>query len=459
MNSKLKRSNLLITILVTLFINMISMTHSQASSDMKKIQKIINHKLNAEKMGIGVAVVVIDGVKTEFHNFGISQLETNNQINKNTLFEIGSITKTFTATALASMVKEGKVKLNDPIQKYLPKGVLSPSKNGKPITLLSLANHSSGLPRLPTNMPMKDQLDPYADYTVEMMYEFLNNHQLEYTVGTKQEYSNLGFGILGHVLTLIDNSTYQEMIEARVLKPLKMKSTFANVPETKQQYLSKGHNSALKETKPWQLETLAGAGALKSSSEDMALYLRDNISRILLNEEFTLTQTLTNIQSEPNIALAWMQNSHKNKKFFMHDGGTGGFRSFIGFDKENKKGIVILTNSEFDMNDVGYHYLDNSLDAIELITPKNIELTTEQLTKLNGKFELVPGFILSITNKDNQLYAQATGQQKLSLTAISSTEFINRAVKAKIVFKVDSQNKAQSLTLFQAGQELPGVKQ
>ena len=154
MNKYIKSNNSLIAIILTLFICILSAKNSHAATAIDQLVKVINHKIQTEKMGVGAAIVVIDGNKTEFHNVGLSQLASQTPVNHETLFEIGSITKTFTATALASMVKEGKVKLSDPVQDFLPKNVTLPFKNSKPITLLSLANHTSGLPRLPTNMPM-----------------------------------------------------------------------------------------------------------------------------------------------------------------------------------------------------------------------------------------------------------------------------------------------------------------
>jgi CubicO group peptidase (beta-lactamase class C family) len=460
MNKKVKSKSTLITIMIVLFIIMLSAKNSHAIPQMKQLVKIINHKIITEKMGVGAAVVLIDEDEIALQNFGFSDLENQEKVNDKTLFEIGSISKTFTSTALASMVSEGKVKLSDPVQQYLPTTVTLPIKNNKPITLLSLANHSSGLPRLPSNMSMADPLDPYADYTTKLMYEFLNEHTLQHEVETHQEYSNLGYGLLGHVLSLIDKKPYEQVINDRVLKPLKMNSTFVDVPKTHQHHLSNGHNAQLEKTKLWDLNTLAGAGALKANIKDMALYLLANVTHQTLANEFRLTQASTSInkKGDTHISLAWIHNQTENKNLLMHDGGTGGFRSFIGFDINNKKGIVILANTVFDMNEIGFHYLNNSLDTIKLVAPKNINLTAEQLSKLNGQFELVPGFILSITHENEQLYVQATGQQKFPLTAVSNTEFINNAVKVKIDFEVDSQNTALSLTLYQAGQTLLGVK-
>jgi CubicO group peptidase (beta-lactamase class C family) len=429
-----------------------------ASTELKTIEKIIIHKSNIEKQVVGVSVVLINGNQTEHLSLGLANKTSKEKINANTLFEIGSISKTFTALALASMVKEGKIKLTDHVQNYLPEQVKLPVKNGKHITFLSLSNHSSGLPRLPTNMPFSNPLNPYADYTVEMMYEFLNEYKLPREVGEVHEYSNLAVGLLGHVLALIDKKSYQDMVTDRVLIPLNMMNTFVKIPDSKIGLMSNGHNDQLSVTQHWQLLTLAGAGALNSSATDMASYLQANMSKEQLSDEFTLSHTSTGLFGNPDtkIGLGWIILKGKDNPYYMHNGGTGGFRSFIAFDQKQQKGIVILTNSIFELDEIGHAYINNQLDKVPLTTPINV--ATEALDKLNGKFQLVPNFVLTITNDGSQLYVQATGQQKLALTAISKTEYVNQAVKAKIIFEVNEAGKATSLTMYQGGQILPGVK-
>lgn len=455
---KTHRNSTLLTVFITLFICIISARNSIASTELKTIEKIINHKTNIEKQTVGVSVVLINGDQTEYLNLGFSNKKTKQKINANTLFEIGSISKTFTALALASMVKEGKIKLTDHVQNYLPEQVKLPVKNGKHITFLSLSNHSSGLPRLPTNMPFSNPLNPYADYTVDMMYEFLNDYKLLREVGEVHEYSNLAVGLLGHVLSLIDGKSYQDMVTDRVLIPLKMKNTFVNIPTSKTGLISDGHNDQLNVTEHWQLPTMPGAGALNSSATDMATYLKANISKEQLSDEFTLSQTSTASFGNPDtkIGLGWFILKGKDNPYYMHNGGTGGFRSFIAFDQKQQKGIVILTNSIFELDEIGHAYINNQLDKISLNTP--VIVATEELAKLNGKFQLVPNFVLTITNDESQLFVQATGQQKLTLTAISQTEYVNQAVKVKIVFEVNEEGEAKSLTMYQGGQTLPGVK-
>src|SRR5262249_55292167 len=133
-------------------------------------------------------------------------------VDSNGVFEIGSITKTFTATALADMVEHGEVGLDDPVAKYLPDSVHVPTRNGKQITLLDLATQSSGLPRMPSNMTPQDPMNPYADYSVQQMYAFLAGYQLTRDIGASYEYSNLGVGLLGHALALKAGTSYETLV-------------------------------------------------------------------------------------------------------------------------------------------------------------------------------------------------------------------------------------------------------
>jgi CubicO group peptidase (beta-lactamase class C family) len=426
---------------------------AMASIESDQISELLQDKLKIEKSVVGASIVIIDGNNIEYINVGLINKQKQQMTHSDHLFEIGSISKTFTSLALASMVNEGRVKLTDSLQKYLPEGVKLEVKNDKPITLLSLSNHTSGLPRLPSNMPFSDPLDPYADYTVEMMYQFLNAYQPSRDVGEKVDYSNLGAGLLGHVLARFDGKTYQQMITERVLKPLGMRNTFVDVPSEKLAIFSHGHDADLNKTKHWQLPTLAGAGAIKSSAKDMLKYLNANMQSNLLTQAISLTHQETSQQRDnsPKVALAWFINQQDNGSYLWHNGGTGGFRSFIGFDKKQNKGIVILDNTVNGMDDIGHAYLMGTVGKLKVETSETILVDKKVLTKLNGQFELVPGFIITVTNQGTQLLVQATGQPQLPFASISESSFINRQAKAKITFEVDSNAKAISLTLHQGG--------
>ena len=428
-----------------------SLTLASVESDI--VRELINHKVTQQKSAIGVSVAIIENNQVEYLNFGLTNLSEKVATSSDTLFEIGSISKTFTSVALASMVNEGKVKLTDPVQNYLPSKVKMPTRNGEFITFLELANHTSGLPRLPDNMPFSDPHDPYADYSVDMMYDFLNDYELTRDIGEKLEYSNLAVGLLGHVLGLIDNKTYQQVINDRVLKPLAMSNSFVDVPASHREYFSDGHDAALNRTKHWKLPTLAGAGAVKSNTKDMALYLKANLSLTPLTKTLALTHQQTTNSELPGtrVGLGWFIVEHEKGKYLWHNGGTGGFRSFMGFDKKNKRGIVILENTTNGMDAIGTAYLTGSLEKLKSDTFDLVHVEEKQLQKLNGHFELMPGFILTVTNDARQLYIQATGQSNLPVYAKSETEFVYRAVKAKVRFELNKNGEAVSLTLYQGG--------
>lgn len=431
---------------------------SFANDDTDNIQAIIKHKLETEKIALGVSIAIIENNEIEYLYFGFTDLESTQEVTANTLFEIGSISKTFTSMALASMVKEGKVKLSDPVQKYLPAAVKMPSRNGKEITLLSLANHTSGLARLPSNMPFSDPADPYADYTVEMMYTFLDGYDLPRDIGEQVEYSNLGLGLLGHVLGLIDNKSYEELIHDRVFKPLGMSNSFVDVPSSHLALLSNGHDAGVNKVKHWQLPTLAGAGAIKSNVTDMALYLQANLSASEDFVQLTHEQTTGFDNKGPKVGLAWFVAEHKKGTYLWHNGGTGGFRSFMGFDQANNKGIVILENTANGMDTLGNAYLQGTLAQVKSDIFDIITVDEAKLAQLTGEYELAPDFIMTVTNQEQQLFVQATGQSNLPLRAKSERVFMQTAVGAKITFELDDNGEVIALTLDQGGRQTKALK-
>lgn len=449
-----------------LFINTAIASSNSSSSSSESIKALISHKIELEKQAVGATVVIIENGKTEFINLGLINKEKKVSTTSSALFEIGSISKTFTSVALASMVEEGKVKLDDPVQKYLPSQVKLPTRNGKVITFKSLANHTSALPRLPTNMPYSDPMDPYADYTVEMMYEFLNEYELTSDIGKKLEYSNLAVGLLGHTLALIDGKPYEQMITDRVLKPLSMTSTFVDIPKALSGQQSNGHDANLNKTKHWRLPSLAGAGAINSNAKDMARYLEANLnpkgssnSKNLMKAISLTHQATTEAKKQgAKIGLGWFFAEHKEGSYLWHNGGTGGFRSFMGFDQASNRGIVILENSTNGMDNIGNAFLTATLDKMKSDIFDVYSPAEKQLKKLTGHYELAPGMIMTVTHKDQQLFIQLTGQANYPVYAKSDLDFVYRVVEATVKFKLDEKGEAISLILFQGGAETKAKK-
>ncbi len=393
-------------------------------------------------------------------------------LNGETVFEIGSVTKVFTSLLLSDMVQRGQVALTDPVSKYLPAGVRLPERNGRQITLQDLATHTSGLPRLPNNLKPKDAANPYADYTVAQLYEFLSSYQLSRDIGSQYEYSNLGGGLLGHVLALRAGMDYEALVRDRITGPLDMKSTGIALSPEMRARMAVGHDDQLKSVVNWDIPTLAGAGALRSTANDMLTFVAANLGFSKTPLAAAMAAML-NVRrpsgtSGLEVALGWHIFTSKDQDGMIvwHNGGTGGYRSFIGYDPKRRIGVVVLSNAETNtgVDDVGLHPLNPKaplLDASALRPPKErkeIAVDPKLFDKYVGRYQLAPNFILAVTREGDHLFAQATGQPKFELFAEGEKEYFLKVVDAQITFEVDAAGKANQLVLHQLGRNTPAKR-
>jgi CubicO group peptidase (beta-lactamase class C family) len=273
------------------------------------------------------------------------------------VFEIGSITKVFTATLLVEMADRGEVKFEDPVEVYLPAGTRVPQRNGRKITLFDLATQSSGLPRMPGNFRPGDPANPYADYTPAQLYEFLAGHTLRRDIGSEYEYTNVGVALLGHALARRAGTSYEAILRERVLAPLHMDHTAVTLTPWMTRHLAKGHNAAGNMVANWDLPTFAGAGGLRSSMTDMLLFARANLDESggRLQRLMQQTHGVRRSAGRPDmdIGLAWHIRHVDGHDVVWHNGGTGGYRTWIGFDKARRTAAVVLTNSQQGHDDLG----------------------------------------------------------------------------------------------------------
>lgn len=387
------------------------------------VEAILRERVTAGVMKDPAAGVI--NAKGEVATFGPAEA----------VYEIGSITKVFTAVLLADMVERGEVALQDPVAKYLPQTVKMPERGGKQIALLDLVTHKSGLPRLPANLQPKDVANPYADYTVEALYSFLTSYTLPRDIGTQFEYSNLGVGLLGHVLALRAGKTYEELLKERVLAPLGMAATGIAVKDP----IVAGHDEKLLPAKNWDLPALAGAGALRSNMKDMLLFAGAACGgrKTKLDAAFARTRG--------PIALAWAKNG---EDVFSHGGGTGGYRSFLACSVKTGAASVVLSNVAIGVEDVGLHLLEPARFALNPVK-KPVVVPPAVLAKYVGRYELAPGFTLTVTQEGSQLLAQATGQGRFELFPSGEREFFARVAPVEVTFAADGAQ----LTLKQGGRE------
>lgn len=286
-----------------------------------------------------LAIAFIKNGKVNY--YGLSKL--NDTIfysnNSKSQFEIGSITKVFTSTLLAEMVIKNKLKLEEDIFDYLN------IKNKEKITFLSLANHTSGLPRLPSNLDLSkvDNENPYKMYDENRLLSYLKD-DLKFNLDRNQayEYSNLGAGLLGFTLSKIENSTLEDLFNVEIFSKLGMDAS--TIKKQKAKNLVKGRNKNGEVTKNWDMSSLSGAGAIISNVEDLSKFILAHFNSH--NKALTLTRVKT-AEATPkmDIGLGWhLRQSSTNKKWLWHNGGTGGYTTSLTFNPETKNAVIILSN-------------------------------------------------------------------------------------------------------------------
>jgi CubicO group peptidase (beta-lactamase class C family) len=332
-----------------LFAIQFSVAAQDGITDDAAIKTFLHDSFDGKSVGMVIGLVDEHGSRV----FGAGKLDngTIQEVNGDTIFEIGSITKTFTALLLQDMVERGDMKLDDPVSKYLPESVKMPTHRGKEITLLNLAAQDSGLPFNANNLSLAE--NPFADYTAGKLYDFLAGYTLTKDPGAKFEYSNLGMGLLGHVIALKAGTNYESLVVDRICRPLHMDSTCITLTLEMKTRLARGHNASGKAVANWDFQALAGCGALRSTANDLLKYVSANLGAT----QSSLTPLLENTQVIRHrgdsvfgdTAMPWVdccQSEQTGIELLGHAGGTAGYSAFIGFDQEHRRGVVVLFNQQ-----------------------------------------------------------------------------------------------------------------
>lgn len=442
------------------------------------IRDILIKRIDTDKQGVGIVVGVIEPRGRRILSYGRLAAGDTRPLDGDTVFEIGSITKVFTALLLADMVRRNEVALTDPITKYLPADAKVPERNGRAITLEDLATHTSGLPRMPSNFAPKDATNPYADYGLDRLTQFLGSYTLTRDPGAQYEYSNLGGGLLGTLLARRAGMNYEALVEARITGPLGMKNTRLMLSPDMKARMATGHNGQLTATANWDFpadtSALGGAGGLRSTVNDMMLFLAANMNALAATSPANGTKTatpapaslLTAMASLPakrlptgnpglEMGFGWhIVKAPGEREIVWHNGGTGGFRSYLGIDRVNGLGVVLLSNTSTPrgVDDIGVHLLVNKAPLWTPPAPrKEVTVDPALFDGYTGRFELAPNFIVTITREGSRLFAQATNQGRFELYAESDRKYFAKVADILITFEVDAKGKATSLTLQQGG--------
>jgi CubicO group peptidase (beta-lactamase class C family) len=406
--------------------------------------------------GIVVGVLEADGTR---RYLVAGRSGTDRPLDARSVFEIGSITKTFTGVLLAQMAEAGEVTLDQPLARLLPDSVRLPER-GRPITLLDVATHTSGLPRMPDRFMPADMGNPYADYSVAQLYAFLARHELRREPEVEYEYSNLAMGLLGHALALEAGMPYPELLRARVLDPLGMADTRIALTDDLRARLAIGHNQSGDPVPNWDIPTLAGAGALRSTAADMVTYLAAHLRppATPLGRAMTAAQTPRRpAGGRQQVGLGWhIRDAGTDSASVWHNGGTGGYHSFGGFVPSRGAAVVVLANSPANIDDIGIYLLHPSspMPQDRLAVP----VASSVLERYVGTYELSPQFAIEVRQRGDRLFVQATGQPEFPIFASSDSTFFLRVVEAAVTFRRDTSGVVTGLVLHQNGRDTPGRK-
>jgi CubicO group peptidase (beta-lactamase class C family) len=402
----------------------------------------------------GIVVGILEDGKTQV--FGYGKGAGDRTPDATTIFEIGSVTKTFTTTALAIMVDRKMVALEDPVRKYLPPDAVPPGKEGEAeIRLIDLASQHSGLPRMPSNFHPKDLTNPYVDYTPKLLYEFLATRTLRLSPNPGFLYSNLGMGLLGNALSLRYGKSYEQMIVDLVAAPLGMNDTLVTLTADQKKRFAQGHDGDGNEVHTWELDALAGAGALRSDATDMLRYLQAHLDPPeKLKAAIELAHVERHKVGQGSIALAWLIKP--DGKTYWHNGGTAGFTTYVSFNTERKTAVVVLENNGSQLMDQIGDRLEHILageTAQPLPVRRAITLDSKMLDEYAGTYEVIAGVRMTIAHQGDHLTIELPGQSPVGLYAEAKDKFFVRVVEAAVTFDRNEQGQLIDCVLHQNGRD------
>ena len=299
--------------------------------------------------GTEIAVGTFTNGEINKHGFIIEKNKLQKKVNSKSLFEIGSITKVFTTLSTLKILKNKQIDLKQPVAKHLPTEAKHTSNK---ITFEKLMTHTSGIPKMPKNFlwsTVKCTSDPFLHYCEKRVMRFLNNFKPK----DEEEflYSNLGMGLLGHLCSILENSSLEQIMKAEIFEPLKMTSTTLGI--SKEQYTSVVNSKGIRQKpkRTWEFSDITkGAGNAYSNLDDMTQLLKfilatKDSSNEIHTSILEMEKEQVSISETEGIGLGW--RIHKNRsKIIYHGGITYGFKSLIAYNRNQQKGIVILTNAK-----------------------------------------------------------------------------------------------------------------
>lgn len=410
-------------------------------------EAILKKQLIDNGLAKGVAAALVDANGIRVVTAGVARDGV--PLGADHVFEIGSVTKTFTGLLLALADAKGEARLEDPVEKFLPDGLKLRDSEGAPIRLVDIATQRSGLPRLASNMLPADPKNPYADYKEADLLDFVKNFKATRARNIQYEYSNIAYGLLGYVLVRAAKApSFDALLSERVLKPLGMANTTAD-PKRFADRLAQPHDSLGKPTPAWELPLAhAAAGAMRATAGDMGRY----VEAIAGAKDGPLSPAIklavTPRETGPNkinpIGLAFVRLPFNDRNLINHDGGTFGSSSSLIADPQTHEGVFVVANTSVRVFDVALHLLDRRHNVVQREFPKVVTVSSEILARYTGEYQLNEAMTVTVRLRGDKLTAQATGQGEFDIYPETETRFFAKIAAITMTFGEIEEGKAGS---------------
>ena len=430
----------------------------RATIDEQALHALLVERVDTRKWGTAIVVGISSPQGRRLVSYGTLSVQNREKVDGTTVFEIASLTKVFTALVLADMATRRQVTIDAPVSTCLPAGVSVPEHGGKQITFLDLATHSSGLPLRPNNLASQTALNKYAGYTVEQLYQGLATFKLPRDPGTEFEYSNWGFGLLGHALAHCAKKSYPELLVERVTAPLRMRDT-AFVPSNVLTRLAAPYDGKLRPVPNETTGALDAAGGLYSTVDDLLKFVELFLDRgpqpLVAAGATMLEPRRPGDYDGVRMGLGWRVETgidHPNRApIYWSSGRADGYRSFMAIDLQQRMAVVALTNAATNagVDDIGRYVLDPSFTVSR--PHPSIAVPAAVLDRYVGKYKFEDGGELTVVRDGDQLVVQLTGQGALPVLATAPRTFFPEDIEAQFVFEDSGDSPARSLVLTQNG--------
>jgi len=431
-----------------------------AMSD-QELEAIVAKRLKGDRTGANLAVAYIEGSHVARAFVAAGEGADALRIGPASAFEIGSVSKTMTAALLADLILRGEASLDDPLSDWLPRGTRVPDFEGQAILLRHVVTHTSGLPALPSRMPLADLVNPYAQLTEENLLASLEDVQLSAPPGTQHAYSNFATMLLSYALAQHANTDFETLVRERLFVPLGMSGAYVE-ERPKGVRTAVGHTPYDRQpTASWVFPAkLAGVGGVRATLDDMVRYVQAQLAPPSEGIGPALRLTQERLQEgRISLGMNWMQRSAGELSLNYHGGETGGFSAFVAFDREAQRGVVALSDTAWGalggLGNFAVHLL--APNAVPLDAPRR-ELAPPQelIDALVGQYLLGGVMPMTLTVRDGALYVQAQGQPEYEMGYDSAGEFF--ALGFDAVLSPNEAGGVRSFVWTQGGGTIPATR-